>query len=129
MTSQRQSCANQKNTRRSTGPRTAAGKAKAAENSFRHGLAVDIRNDPAFGDNIHSLAQQYCELAVEPDRLAHARTAAEAQFEIIRVRQARVALIEQEGALNNVQKLLQFDRYERRALSRRKTALRALFRI
>jgi hypothetical protein len=99
----------------------------------------------------------------------HARTAAEAQFAINRVRQARVALIEHaavdhetherplektlktDGILSIAahdssatstghddrmlsaicrvaEMLLQFDRYERRALSRRKKALRALIR-
>jgi len=131
MTSERQRCANQKNARRSTGPRTAAGKAKAAQNSLRHGLAVDIRSDLTLRKDIESLAQQYREDAVEPGRFAHATTAAEAQFAINRVRQARVAFIEQnavERPFETSEKLLQFDRYERRALSRRKKALRALFR-
>jgi hypothetical protein len=131
MTSERQRCANQKNARRSTGPRTAAGKAKAAQNSLRHGLAIDIRSDSALRKDIESLARQYCEDAVESGRFAYAITAAEAQFAITRVRQARVVFLEQaavERPLESTAKLLQFDRYERRALSRRKKALRALFR-
>ena len=76
MTSERQRCANQKNARRSTGPRTAAGKAKAAQNSLRHGLAIEIRSDSTLRNDIESLAQQYCEDAVEPGRFADAITAA-----------------------------------------------------
>jgi hypothetical protein len=131
MTSEHRRRINQKNARCSTGPRTAAGKAKASGNSFRHGLAVDIRNDPGFRSDIRGLAQRYCENGAEPGRFTDALTAAEAQFEINRVRQARVAFIEQnavERPFENAEKLLQFDRYERRALSRRKKALRALFR-
>jgi hypothetical protein len=131
MTSERQRCANQKNARRSTGPRTAAGKAKAAQNSLRHGLAIDIRSDSVLRKDIESLAQQYCEDAVEPGRFADAIIAAEAQFAINRVRQVRVAFLEQaavEHPLESAEKLPQFDRYERRALSRRKKALRAFFR-
>ena len=131
MTSERQRCANQKNARRSTGPRTAAGRAKAAQNSFRHGLAIGIRSDSTLQKDIESLGQQYCEDAVESGRFADALTAAEAQFAINRVRRARAVFIEQnavERPFENAEKLLQFDRYERRALSRRKKALRALFR-
>jgi hypothetical protein len=170
MASERQRRANRKNARRSTGPRTAAGKGNAAQNSFRHGLAADIRNNSTWNIDIENLAQHYyCEGVSERHRFVHARTAAEAQFAINRVRQARVALIEhavvdhgtRERLLENAlktdgvvaiarhdssvtstendeqtlsaiyrvaEKLLQFDRYERRAVSRRKKALRALFR-
>jgi hypothetical protein len=169
MASEYQRRANRKNARRSTGPRTAAGKANAAQNSFRHGLSADIRNNSTLSKDIESLTQHYyCEGVSERNRFVYARTAAEAQFAINRVRQARLALIKnavvdhgtRERLLENTlktdgvvsiakhdssvastehdeqslsaiyriaKKLLQFDRYERRALSRRKKALRALF--
>jgi hypothetical protein len=164
MASERQRRTNRKNARRSTGPQTAAGKANAAQNSFRHGLAADIRNNSTWSKDIESLEQHYCEEALNRHRFVDARTAAEAQFAINRVRQARVALIENaavdhetcrrplekshetDGVVSIAahdscmpsrdlsvicrvaETLLQFDRYERRALSRRRKALRALFR-
>jgi len=143
MASEHQRRANRKNARRSTGPRTAAGKANAAKNSFRHGLSADIRNNSTWSKDIETLAQHYWEEAINRHRFVDARTAAEAQFAINRVRQARVALIENAAVDHSfitstdhdgpvfsaiAEKLLQLDRYERRALSRRKRALQALFR-
>ena len=94
MPSERQLRANRNNARHSTGPRTAAGKASAARNSFRHGLAVDFRSDSALCRQIESLAQLYCEEELEPLRIECARRAAEAQFAINRVRGVRLALFE-----------------------------------
>jgi hypothetical protein len=42
--------ANRANARRSTGPRTAAGKARASRNAVRHGLSVSVLADPALSD-------------------------------------------------------------------------------
>ena len=148
MASEHQRRANRKNARRSTGPQTAVGKANAAQNSFRHGLAADIRNNSTCNKDIETLAQHYWVETLNRHRFLDARTAAEAQFAINRVRQARVALIENAAvdhetnscvtgtdhdgqvfsAISRVaDKLRQLDHYERRALSRRKRALRALF--
>src|SRR4051812_6559710 len=43
MTSERRIAANRANARRSTGPRTAAGKLRAIQNARRHGLAAVLR--------------------------------------------------------------------------------------
>jgi hypothetical protein len=156
MASDHQRRANQVNARRSTGPRTAAGKRIAARNSLRHGLAADIRYNSPLSKDIEKLALHYYDEALIRDQFVQARIAAEAQFAINHVRQARAAFIER-AAVSETREpalaahdastiimdrdaqihsaicsaagtLLQFDRYERRALSRRKKALRALFR-
>jgi hypothetical protein len=47
MTAARRLLANRANARRSRGPITAAGRARAAQNARRHGLSRPVRNDPA----------------------------------------------------------------------------------
>ena len=47
--------ANRRNARRSTGPRSAAGKARARRNAFRHGLATPASLDHVAMDRIDDL--------------------------------------------------------------------------
>jgi hypothetical protein len=56
MSSDRQIAANQNNAKRSTGPRSEAGRVASRRNARRHGLATDIGADPAFHDDIEKLA-------------------------------------------------------------------------
>jgi hypothetical protein len=91
MASVRQLAANRANARRSTGPRSARGKARSSVNALRHGLAVSVFADPALGAEVDSLARRI----VGPDtNLLHlARGIAEAQVDLRRVRQIRSQLI------------------------------------
>jgi hypothetical protein len=187
-TSERRRAANRANAEKSTGPRTAAGKARVAMNGCRHGLNRPVGRDPAFAGDVEAWARKICALPATPTadersdpRLGHklhlARRIAQAQVDIIRIRRARHAMLA--GAFENpsyrswrgnrariemlgqvvelrrlgiplpdemvqafhfrhqgVEKyaliladcsreLFAFDRYERRALSRRKFAIRA----
>ena len=76
--------ANRANARLSTGPRTAAGKARARLNARRHGLAGDLTGDPdieqlmgILGRNVADLEQraQVLEIAESQCALNRARTA------------------------------------------------------
>ena len=60
VTSERKSAANRRNARASTGPKTAAGKARVARNARRHGLNVPIAADPALAREVEVLAQAIC---------------------------------------------------------------------
>jgi hypothetical protein len=46
MASEKQISANRANAKKSTGPRTMAGRAKSSRNAYRHGLSVPMHPDP-----------------------------------------------------------------------------------
>ena len=135
MLSDRQIAANRNNAKKSTGPRSKEGREVSRRNARRHGLAIDIGTDPAFHDDIEKLARV---LSLSSGRLKvseHAREAAEAQLDLTRIRKIRARLFEtlffadtaspdRLAELND--KLAKLERYERRACSRRKRALRSL---
>ena len=93
MTSQRKQHANRSNARASTGPRTAAGKARAAANARRHGLAVPIWLDPMLSREAEQLARRMIGGGAEPSiqLLAQARRVVEAQLDLVRIRERRRA--------------------------------------
>ena len=58
MTSERRQRANRANARSSTGPKTAGGKARAAQNAFRHGLNVSVLSDPSLAPEVEAMARR-----------------------------------------------------------------------
>jgi hypothetical protein len=145
MTSEAKIAANRRNAQRSTGPRSAAGKARTRYNALEHRLNVPARYDQATADQIEGLSVYLCPDSIDPKESDLALQAAEAHFDLLRVQQAKVGLIngmakqlgradaslseDERLALAFMQKsktLTAFDRYERRATSRRNCALRKL---
>jgi hypothetical protein len=128
MTTSRQQTANRKNARASTGPRSAAGRSRANRNARRHGLAARNRLTGTFANEVKALAYRIAGSNPSTAALTAAHRIAEAQIDLIRVRAARQHLIApglSEGGplvLSDVARLRALDRYERRALSRRKRA-------
>jgi hypothetical protein len=57
MVSSKQAAANTANARRSTGPRSIAGKARSRVNAFKHGLAVPVSALPELAPEILHLAR------------------------------------------------------------------------
>jgi hypothetical protein len=90
MTSERQIAANRKNAARSTGPTTAAGKARASRNAWRHGLSRPAAPSlDALGD-IEVLTRELLGGdAASAGAGSLARAAAEGQIEILRARRVR----------------------------------------
>jgi hypothetical protein len=96
--SERKRAANRANARKSTGPRTTAGKMRVACNALRHGLNRPVTADPALAGDIDAWVRVLCGLAVgaaidaeaaEPAlqlQLQLARRIAEAQIEIARIK-------------------------------------------
>ncbi len=102
MTSERQIAANRRNALKGTGPRSGAGKQRASSNAYRHGLAASIRSSEAFANEVDQLARKIAGDTDSGTTLARARAAAEAEFDLVRVRQTKVALIEGFAALRDL---------------------------
>src|SRR5262245_18835700 len=106
--------------------RTAAGKARSAQNARRHGLTLSAAVNPACSDAVAALAHAIAGTPADPVRHALAWRIAAAQVDVARARRARgdlypAALASRDG----VRRLAAIDDYERRALARRRSAIRA----
>jgi hypothetical protein len=141
MTSERASHANRRNAAKSTGPRTPSGKAQSKQNSRKHGLSIANLN-PEMDSEIELLAELIAgSYGVAADILKAARAAAEAQINCERVQAFKSEILRNavSNAASGVEagqtspndlfpaifdQLERLDRYEARALSRRKFAFR-----
>ena len=130
MASERQIAANRRNAKKSTGPRSADGKARSRRNALRHGLSIASRANPAFQKDVMLLARA---LSLAGKDIGDAALiAADAEIDLLRTRKYRAALIEESrgqagpGNCDLENELDTLERYERRAFSRRNKALRAI---
>jgi hypothetical protein len=85
---------NSKTTRRRGGPRTQAGKRKAAANALRHGLAVAVGADQAMRTDAARIAAVLTGCGRFPRRPDLISSLADAQAEMLRARAVGVALID-----------------------------------
>jgi hypothetical protein len=146
MTSERRIDANRRNAMKSTGPNTAEGKRRSSRNALRHGLSRPRwleAQESVIATEIAEFTQKLVGEDASPTEIALARAAAEAQFELSRVRQHREALLaslEREVSADRVlpdnrdrtptpNLIDRLDRYQRRALFRRDRALDKLSRF
>jgi hypothetical protein len=146
MTSLNKIKANRFNARASTGPRSTCGRTRASQNARRHGLSVSLSGDPVLSRQVELLAREIS----GGRRVVDGRSirVAEAQIDLVRVRAAKQTVSQQlneiwavdsenadvgsgnsEAKLSDINRLmkqlLRIDRYERRALSRRRKAIRS----
>jgi hypothetical protein len=159
MSSAKQIAANRKNAQKSTGPRTAAGKARASRNRRQHALSTISRNNPLFAQRIAAIARAIC--SETTGLYAQAMIIGECTTVLACVQAERIALMDQSlggsgvrpsdaqdtgkaelGAAAPVpprdelaatdlaaRDLDRLERYERRALSRRKRAIETFMAI
>ena len=76
-----------------TGPTSAAGKARSAQNARKHGLNVPVMHDPDVGAEVEFMAAEIAPGCQDPELIGRARRIAEAQVDLIRVARARRDII------------------------------------
>jgi hypothetical protein len=93
MASERQIAANRRNARKSTGPRSGAGKNRSSRNAYRHGLTLSITSTAAFAKQLDKFVREISD-TTDAIVLERARAIAQSELDLARVRRAKVALIE-----------------------------------
>ena len=121
MASEKQIAANRANAKRSTGPKTAAGRARSSRNAYRHGLSRPLPID-ATSAEAQAIAQALiADGADDQQQLAAAELAA-AQLELLRIRAERGRMLASIDPASSdeaeLKRLVALDRYERLAHTR-----------
>jgi hypothetical protein len=125
MATEKQIAANRANAKRSTGPKTVAGKMWSSRNAYRHGLSCPLPLDP---EKVDAIALALAGDGTDEQRLAAASEVARAQLELLRVRSVRAQLITSVKidllAIDTLKlhRLTALDRYERYARTKRRRA-------
>ena len=135
MTSDRKIAANRENAKKSTGPQTEAGQRRSRRNAFRHGLAIAIGGDASLSADVEMMVQAVVSAGEQETAGVFARQLAVTEINLLRIRAIRASLfnafyekldvqLRDYAVLND--NLAKLERYERRAFSRCKRALRAI---
>jgi hypothetical protein len=95
--SERQIAANRSNARKSIGPRSSTGKKRSSHNAHTHGLTLSISS--AAIEQLEKRTRKIAGGSKDEIILEHARAAAQAELDLARVRQVKVALIERASGL------------------------------
>ena len=81
--------ANCRDSRASSGPKTATGRARSARIALRHGLSLPARSNPALAGVVETLAREIAGPTANAEILGLARAIAESQIDFRRARNAR----------------------------------------
>jgi hypothetical protein len=130
MASEKQLKANRENAKRSSGPKTAAGRLKSSRNALRHGLSLPLTADPAAAMKARQIAPVLVPEGAGDMQVMAAIEMAQAQAQLLRVAAVRSQLMLNldfaSTNLKQVRRLAALDRYERQALTRRRRAAQKL---
>lgn len=131
MASEAQIRANRENAKRSTGPRSAAGRLRSSRNAMKHGLSLPLAADSEALAQARRLAEFLASDCPDQEQNMMALELAKAQKQLLRVATVRndfVANLDLKSiSLKQVRQLAALDRYERRALKQRLRAARVLW--
>lgn len=144
----RKIAANKANAARSTGPKTASGKTTASGNAYKYGLAARLVDDAARRSQVENLARKLVLAQSGPCRREQ-YIIAEAELDLLRIRDVRAKIINEaiagcglsvanENSVSGMRSdlasflralplLEKLERYERRALSRRRRATKQMY--
>ena len=104
MATQRQIAANRRNARKSTGPRSNAAKKRSSRNAYRHGLTSSLPSSAAIAEWLDKFAHKIAGDSKNAIVLEQARAAAQAEFDLARIRHVKVALIQRVSALQRTRR-------------------------
>jgi hypothetical protein len=130
MATEKQIAANRVNAKKSTGPKTAAGRFMSSRNALRHGLSLPVQFDRETSAKAAAIARALASNPSDEEQLAASTEVAQAQLELLRIRAVRAELMAMvdlaSGSLEQLQRLAALDRYERFAHTKRRRGSRKL---
>lgn len=121
MTSKRQIEANRANAKRSTGPRTVAGKAASSQNARRHSLTLSCDGRDEHAERLLDAIEQLSGGGEET-------IAVRAQMNLWRIRNVRTEMLRallDEPSNTGMKRIMNLERYERAARAKWKRCLRS----
>ncbi len=126
MATEKQIAANRANAKRSTGPKTLAGKMASSRNAYRHGLSSPLQFDPSTSAKVDDIAHALVGEEAGEGRLTSAADFAQAQLQVLRIRSIRNDLIAKltptYGSTPELRRIAALDRYERYCSTKRRRA-------
>jgi hypothetical protein len=124
MATEKQIAANRENAKRSTGPKTAAGRSRSSRNAVRHGLSCPL--DFAMSEKADAIARILSSVGANDERLTSTMEVAHAQVELLRIRRVRAELMAAIDVAccdpHQLRRFVALDRYERYAHTKRRRA-------
>ena len=123
MATEKQIRANRENAKKSTGPKTAAGRTRSSRNALRHGLSLPLTPNTEMAAKADLIRKSLVSEQGKPTRVVAAIEFAQAQLDLLRIRAVRGQMMAELDSvsddLTQLRRLAALDRYEARALARR----------